>query len=261
MENITVVHSVHISRLLLPVATLGYILNTPAPFPNSSYSVEFYGPSISCDTPNNPAFTDRISKIIANHSNSAGNVTYVGFVPTASRSESTTPFAVKTWEDYAIEGLYRALNYTLVYTAPTLDTTAFEMDRGLGENSPATFFVVTPGKQGGQAKNTLKCQLYNSSYAINFTFDNGLPDITYKTERLNGVTTLAADDCHFGRQLHHCNPVTAYFSLMNGMGELLVGAQWHSGKGVYPTQRTDIGLTTLVESPDMNYFHYERPKC
>ncbi|KAI6775993.1 hypothetical protein HG530_002751 [Fusarium avenaceum] len=258
LENRTVVHSVLISRLLLPVATLGYILNAPAPFPNSSYSVEFYGPSISCETPNNRTFTDRISKIIANHSNSEGNVTYVGFVPYVSRS--TYPFVVKTWEDYAIEGLYVALNYTQDFAVPTLDTSGYEMDEEFSENNLVTFFVVTPGAQGRQAKNTLMCQLYNSSYAINFTFDNGLQKITYKTERLNGVTTLATENCRLGRQLHHCNLVTAYLSLMNAMGELLLGAQWYSGKGVYPTHGTEIGRTTLIESPDMNYFHYERPK-
>ncbi|KAH6957189.1 hypothetical protein DER45DRAFT_595857 [Fusarium avenaceum] len=206
LENRTVVHSVLISRLLLPVATLGYILNAPAPFPNSSYSVEFYGPSISCETPNNRTFTDRISKIIANHSNSEGNVTYVGFVPYVSRS--TYPFVVKTWEDYAIEGLYVALNYTQDFAVPTLDTSGYEMDEEFSENNLVTFFVVTPGAQGRQAKNTLM----------------------------------------------------SYLSLMNAMGELLLGAQWYSGKGVYPTHGTEIGRTTLIESPDMNYFHYERPK-
>lgn len=221
--------------------------------------MDFYGPTISCDTLKNSAFADRIDKTIANHTiySWAGNISYVGFVPT-SRNKSTSPTESEMWEDYAIEGLNRALDRTMSYEAPTVDVTAYETDRGLGGN-PATFYVVTPERMGVQANKTVECQLYNSSFAINFTFDNGLQDIKYNTERLNGVTALAADNCRLGRQLHRCNPVTAYFSLMNAMGDLLLGTQWHSGEGVYPTQRTSIGYTTLIETEDMHYFHYEKP--
>ncbi|QPC71977.1 hypothetical protein HYE68_002729 [Fusarium pseudograminearum] len=258
----SVSHIPHISRLLLPVATLGSILNIAAPFPNSSYSVDFYGPSISCETPNNRTFTESISKIIADHSNKEGNVTYVGFVP--SFPLPSTPFQNptnnKTREEYAIEGLRIVLNGTLVDRALTVDTTASHTNRRPGETIPAAFYVLTPNEVGGQVKNMIKCDLYNSSYSINFTFDNGLQHIKYKTEKLNEVSVLDSRECRFGEQLHGCNPVTAYLLLMNAMGGLLVGVKRHFMNNVYTAQRTMIGSTTLIESPDMHSFHHEKPK-
>ncbi|CEI63337.1 hypothetical protein FVEN_g132 [Fusarium venenatum] len=260
-SNTTVMHTAHISRLLLPVATLGFILNIPAPFPNSSYSVDFYGPSISCDTPDNRSFTDNVSKIIEDYSKLYGNVTYVGFVPTDSIYYTTPESSYgRTWEEYAIEGLHAALNSTRVDGAASLDITAYEMFRYQGKTDPASFYVVTPNRLSWRAENTIKCQLYNSSYSINFTFDNGLQDIKYKIEKLNGVTIRDGDECRFGRQLHRCNPVTAYLSLMNAMGGLLLGARWHTGNNAYGVQRTMIWSTTLDDLPDMHSFHREKPK-
>ncbi|GKU09518.1 unnamed protein product [Fusarium langsethiae] len=257
-ENRTVYHTTQISRIFLPVATLGSILNIHAPFPNSSYSVDFYGPSISCDPLQNRALTDRIRKVITDYSKFDGNVTYVGFVPTNERFPEF-PSDLETWDDFAIQGLYGALNHTLVDLAPTLDITANDQNL-VEENYPAAFYVATPDGQDWQAKNILKCQLYNASYSVNFTFDNGLQDIKHNNKRLNGVSAADAYECRFGKQLHECNPVTAYFSLMNAMGNLLVGAKWHAGNNVYGAQRTMIGSTTIIESPDMHSFYYEKPK-
>ncbi|CAF3623873.1 hypothetical protein SNK05_007562 [Fusarium graminearum] len=262
LEDRTISHTPHISRLLLPVATLGFILNIAAPFPNSSYSVDFYGPSISCETPKNRTFTDSINKIIADYSKFDGNVTYAGFVPSFPYPYATShnPTNIRTREEHAIEGLYRVLNGSLVDSAPTLDTTAYYPDRKSGETMPAAFYVLTPNKVGGQASNAVKCELYNSSYSINFTFDNGLQDIKYKIEKQNGVSILDAGECRFKKQLPSCNPVTAYLSLMNAIGAMLVGATWNIGNNVSAAQRTTIGITTLIESPDMHSFHYEKPK-
>jgi hypothetical protein len=220
--NRTVVHTTHISKILLPVATLGSILNIPAPFPNSSYSVEFYGPSISCDALNNSAFTERVNKVIANYSEvHSGNVTYVGFVP-FYLPDYLEPFTEsRTWEDCAIEGLHGSLNHSRLDLVPNVDATGYDMYQDLGVSYPTAFYVTTPDRQGWQARNTIKCQLYNSSYSMNFTFDNGLQDIKYKIKELNGVSALDGDECRMGRRLHHCNSVTAYLSLMNAMGDLL----------------------------------------
>ncbi|KAM0540054.1 hypothetical protein ACHAO7_011567 [Fusarium culmorum] len=220
--------------------------------------VDFYGPSISCGTPKNPELTDSIKKVIANYSTLDENATYVGFVPAYTRYPS--PTVVKTWEHFAIEGLHRALNYSLAFLAPTLDTTALEVDRRFGDISPAAFYITTPEREGWQAENTVKCELYNASYAINFTFNNGLQDIKYKTERLNEVTALAADDCRSGRQLDHCKPITSYFALMNAMGNLILGTHWKVGDGAHEAMRTTVAITTIIDSPDMHAFYYDKPK-
>ncbi|EYB28031.1 hypothetical protein FG05_35257 [Fusarium graminearum] len=236
-----------IYRLLLPVATLGSILNIAAPFPNSSYSVDFYGPSISCETPKNRTFTDSLSKVVAHYSKIVGNISYVGFVPSFPYPYGPllNPDA-RTWEVHAIEGLHRALNRTLYDDAPTLDETYEHGDRKSDKALSAAFYVLTAKKEGRQAENTVKCELYNSSYSINFTFDNGLQNIKYKTERVNGVSVLDVEE--------------SYLLLMDTIGDLLVGATWDAGNNVTGVQRTMAVITSVYESLHMHSFHQEKPK-
>ncbi|KAM0491840.1 hypothetical protein ACHAP8_010344 [Fusarium lateritium] len=167
---------------------------------------------------------------------------------------------MRKWEDVAIEGLHAALNETLVDEAPSLDTTPYELFRNWNKADPAAFYVVTPSGLNLQAENTIKCQLYNSSYSVNFTFDNGLQDIKYEIKILNGISVQDGSECRFGKQWQECNPVTAYLSLMNAIGGLLLGAKWHVGDNVYGAMRTRIGSTTLVDSPDMHTFYREKPR-
>jgi hypothetical protein len=187
-------------------------------------------------------------------------VTYVGFVP-FYLPDYLEPFTEsRTWEDCAIEGLHGSLNHSRLDLVPNVDATGYDMYQDLGVSYPTAFYVTTPDRQGWQARNTIKCQLYNSSYSMNFTFDNGLQDIKYKIKELNGVSALDGDECRMGRRLHHCNSVTAYLSLMNAMGDLLWGFKRHVGENAYTDHRTMIGSTTLIESPDMHTFYREKPK-
>ena len=63
------------------VTSQGSILQIVAPYPNCTYLVPFYGPSISCGptTTGNSSFQEEIGDVIVN----AGlvNITYVAFVP------------------------------------------------------------------------------------------------------------------------------------------------------------------------------------
>lgn len=203
------------------------------------------------------AFTDRVNRVITNHTGGLGNVSYVGFVP--SEGFTAPPTEDKMWEHYAILGLERAFHSTTSHSMPPVDTTPPKEYLGIADK-PATFYVVTSERMHVPANKIIECQLYNSSYAVNFTFDNGLQDIKYKTERHQGVTASHADDCRYTRQLYSCNPATAYFSLMNAIGDLLLGAQYFSRDGTYTVVRTKIGSTTLRDLPDVHsYYYFEKP--
>jgi len=246
--------SSHVIRTLLPVATLGTILPIAAPFPNSSYTLEFYGPTISCDSPEDDSFRESIKKII--HNDTVGDyVTYVSFVPFSEDMFSPDSQA-ETWYDYAIEGLMYALNDTLVYTTPPLDFTGNITDRDWGPQ-PATFYVLVPDRPNGHANRTIECQLHNATYSLNITFDNGLQDIKYKTKRLNGVSVYDTRTC-FPEPTSHCNQTNAYLTLMSAMGDMLFGTRRWTRK----TDRTRIGHTVLIDLTDMNYafLDNEEPK-
>lgn len=246
LEPLTV--SPHVMKTFLPVASLGRILAIPAPFPNSSYSLDFYGPTLSCDTP------DTLQRMINNDRLMASAFTYVGFVP-VSEYKPISASQGGQWYGYALEGLHEALNPEKMLSVNTLDYTANLTEQDPGGN-PATFYVTIPDRPSGRANKTIECQLYNATYSLDITFDNGLQDIKYKVERLNGVSVYDARDC-FSEPASHCNPVTAYLALMAAMGDMLVGIQFDYG-GI---RRTRIGHTVLTDSPDMHTIYYdEKPK-
>ncbi|KAH7186164.1 uncharacterized protein B0J16DRAFT_305840 [Fusarium flagelliforme] len=252
VEEDAVYVSTHISRLVTPVASLGSILPITAPFPNSSYSVGFYGPALSCDTPENDSFREAMERIVNVDRRSERHLTYAGFVP-VSENKSSSASEEGQWHGYAIEGLYNILDET--YYTPEIDFTANVTDRNPGGKS-ATFFVLTPDRPGGRANKTIECQLYNATYSANITFDNGLQDIKYKTEKLNGVSVYDTRDC-VSKPGSRCNPVTAYLTIMAAMGTIVVGTQRDGGF----TERTRISQTVLLDSPDMHMTYYdEKPK-
>ncbi|RFN48804.1 hypothetical protein FIE12Z_6859 [Fusarium flagelliforme] len=253
--------SSHVIRTLLPVATLGAILPIAAPFPNSSYSLEFYGPTISCDSPEDDSLRESIEEIINSdamsdrYAMSGDYMTYVSFVP-VSENMSLSASKSGIWRGDAIEGLMNALNDTLVYTTPALDFTANITEQNPGGN-PSIFYVLVPDRPSGHANRTIECQLHNATYSLNITFDNGLQDIRYKTKRLNGVSVRGTRDCR-PEPTSHCNQTNAYLTLMAAMGDMLFGTRRWSGR----TDRTRIGHTVLLDLPDMNYDHWgkEQPK-
>ncbi|CAG7558758.1 unnamed protein product [Fusarium equiseti] len=246
--------SPHVIKTLLPVASLGSILPIAAPFPNSSYSLDFYGPTLLCDTPENDSFREAIERLINNDRRMDTYLRYVSFVP-VSENKSSSASEEGQWYGYAIEGLHNVLDSSQVYWTPALDYTANVTDWNPGGN-PATFYVLTPDGPSGRANKIIECQLYNATYSVGITFDNGLQDIKYKTERLNGVSVYDARDC-FSQPASHCNPVTAYLTLMAAMGDMLIGTQREGGV----TYRSRIGQTVLIDSPDMHMPYYdEKPK-
>ncbi|KAI1053456.1 hypothetical protein LB506_012547 [Fusarium annulatum] len=232
--------SSYVSRVLLSVASLGSILTIPAPFPNSSYSIDFYGPSISCNTPRNATFAKLLGDTVKNETCCGNSVGYVGFVPSSNTIN-------RTMEGYALAGLRGAMNYSLISTVASIDQTA-------NATSSAKLYVVVPDKPASSsyimANKSIECALYNSSYAVNFTFDNGRQNITYKSKRLNGITSTDAG-LNQDTGSSQFNAAVAYIALMDSLGKLLLGSLGISHYGVMRATQTQIMSSILMDAKEM----------
>ncbi|EWG50755.1 hypothetical protein FVEG_09890 [Fusarium verticillioides 7600] len=235
--------SSYVSRVLLSVASLGSILTFPAPFPNSSYSVNFHGPSISCGTPRNATFAKLLAEAVKNETCCGNSAGYVGFVPSTNTVNSTE-------EGYALAGLRGAMNYSLISSQSTIDETANSINA-------SRLFVVVPDIRASNttisyimANKSIECALYNSSYAVNFTFDNGQQNISYKSKRLNGVRSSDAG-LNEDNDSDRFNAAVAYIALMDSLGKLLLGNLGISHYGVMQPIQTQIMSSVLMDAKEM----------
>ncbi|KAF4457781.1 hypothetical protein F53441_354 [Fusarium austroafricanum] len=228
--------SSYVSRILLSVASSGSILNIPAPFPNSSYTLDFYGPTISCGTPRNASLALFLSETVGNTSLFGGTGTgYAGFIPVDLGENATE-------SDLALWGLQQTMNGT--------DPDMFYDQTSVKTNEPAKLYVVVPkdGTFRTGAMEPIECQLYNSSFAVNFTFNNGRQNISYKSKRLNGVNYL--DMPNINERDAPSAPV-AYISFMDSLGRLLLGKLVTSHYGALAPHGTQIMSSVLMDTKEM----------
>jgi hypothetical protein len=152
-----------------------------------------------------------------------------------------------TEEGYALAGLRGAMNYSLISTVSSIDQTA-------NATSSAKLYVVVPDKPASSsyimANKSIECSLYNSSYAVNFTFDNGRQNITYKSKRLKGVTSIDAG-LNQDTGSSQFNAAVAYIALMDSLGKLLLGSLGISHYGVMRPTQTQIMSSVLMDAKEM----------
>ena len=233
-------------RLMSSITSQGAILQIPAPFPNCTYSIPFYGPSISCGpTPiGDTSFHEDVGKLI-NHYNTAGMIFYVGFVPKNLGGTGTAP------SDLAPVGL----NVTLGSPNDIVNPPFFDEE----SKDHARFYAATlkPGlnsnSRNNQTYETFECGLYNTSYVVDFTFNNGLQDIIVTNmTQLNGV--------YSGYELDQCGdwipgtcggPSKAYYSIMDAFSNQMIGYVENSYYGHPIGVRTQLMNSVLMETTEI----------
>lgn len=247
--------SSHVLRLLSAVASTGVILEIPAPFPNSSYSVDFSGPTISCGSPASNLLTRQIADIISNNTWYYNLVGYVGFVPSYLFSEYRRTNN-STGEDPILRGLRGALDLSGISSMPSYDQSH--------KTDAATFYVVVPPDTPypgtnmypyAPANKTIECALYNSSYSANFKFDNGKQTINFTTQKLHGVSMQDLDDCTV-EFVNHCPPTIPYISLLDALGKILLGVLQKSRNGSILPSMTQIMSSVLMDTQEMQPIRY-----
>lgn len=227
------------SRLLLSVASMGAMLDVPAPFANSSYAAEFVGPAVECGVPENASFVQQASEMVSNSTCCGNKVGYVGFAPSSSAGGSY--LFEGTAADYALLGLKGALNSSLVSSMSSFDSTY---------KGAAKFYVtVPPGPDDVyMANKTIQCALWNASYAVNFTFNNGEQAVSFTSTKLNQQSAEDATAC---TDISKCRGGIAYISLFDALGKLLLGSLSVSHYFVISPVRTQIISSVLMDSSEM----------
>lgn len=131
-----------ITRLASATSTSMYILPFSAPFPNSSYSVEFYGPSFRCQN---------LSTAVLDNSDN------LDFGDAGSLQEA--------W-DKTMNGTFNSgIDYVYVGVSP----------ENLSGVSMKSHLFITTDYFGAFEKwgQNYSCHYWNTSYALDFTFSNG----------------------------------------------------------------------------------------
>ncbi|KAM0418477.1 hypothetical protein ACHAPD_004836 [Fusarium lateritium] len=240
------VPSTYMSRLILSVVSLGSILTVPAPFPNSSYALEFYGPTISCYTPKNATFLKQVDKIIQEKDSYSATL-YAAFVPSFSPYRSYSKI-----EEYALQGLKDALNSSALSSPSYIDETS-------ATNADRLYVVVPSMAYPPKANTAIECQLHNASIALNFTFTNGQQNVKYKSKKLNSVTHVGKET-RYGEDLKHCNAAYAYGSLFSAMGQFLVGHLTENHYGRLFSTWTQIRSSVLMDTKEMQNVNKDTPE-
>ncbi|KAL7814198.1 hypothetical protein V8C44DRAFT_326045 [Trichoderma aethiopicum] len=240
--------SVAVARLVSSVASQGSILSIEAPHPNSSYSLSFYGPSLSCGPlGGNAAFHAAYDKTFkeaygSNWGMSNQAVTYFSFVPQTARDNKTGE-SIINWENRTLSGLQAIFApEDLSGSLATLDNTAKVADK----QARCRFFVAFP-TYGSFANRTIECGLYNSSYHVDLKFENGKQAIKIRNStRLNPVSVATT-----AGQGDHVLPQVAYVSIMDALGGTLMGKIVATRYGSLQPIRTQILSTVLTQASDM----------
>ncbi|PTB48336.1 hypothetical protein M431DRAFT_513743 [Trichoderma harzianum CBS 226.95] len=245
--------SVAVARLVSSVASQGTILPIQAPYANSSYSLDFYGPSLSCGPlGGNSAFHAAYDKTFQEAYGSIWGmsnqvVTYFSFVPQTARDNKTGDTIIN-WENRTLSGLRAIFDPQTILdlsgNLATIDDTASSADH----QARCRFFVGFP-TYGSFANRTIECGLYNSSYSVDLGFENGKQTINIRNlTRLNPVSVATVTG-----QGDHTLPEVAYVSIMDSLGGILMGKIIATRYGSLQPVRTQVLSTVLTQTHDMQY--------
>lgn len=247
-------------RVVNSVATQGTILPIEPPAVNSSWSVEFHGPSIVCDKVNQSVtayITQNVAQTInASQQDWPGSLPYADYsltrygylswAPEADNPMDSTPFVQNGSGTFT----QRLNNLGPIPTDPEDGSKIYSTPKQpMIDWTPLSLFVAifphsmeVPEQNEAQANvaaavqnsTILRCTLHNASYQANLTYTNGAQtiQITDKTvlngiSYLHGVTNIEGTGLSSNTTFMH-NPRVmeslSYQSIMDAFGKLLFGS-------------------------------------
>ncbi|KAK6080184.1 hypothetical protein SCUP515_03609 [Seiridium cupressi] len=260
---------VELKRLALSTANSGAIRALNPVHANSSYTLDFYGPSLKCDPyalkvpPGKPA-TWRPT------TSGKYTVKYYGSAPFNNGTANMTSLLP------LLESLYDVLDTsdpTRTYGTSSSPTGESEYYTGLDMLSTdgAKFFVFysptsatgygslgerTIANETATANRAMQCTLYNSSYQVEWSFQSGAQTIAVKKEeRLHTVSAISNYQTNATGPLEAYNfPTMNYQAVMHAVGQLVMGwldGEWAGGDGVTGNSRiTDTSLVYTRQFDD-----------
>ncbi|PVI04636.1 hypothetical protein DM02DRAFT_690836 [Periconia macrospinosa] len=208
-------------RLLTAVGSGASVIPVGAPYPNSSYSIQFYGPCLNCQS---------LDKALKSHD-------FDNFKQLTADNPSNNSDLSELWDQFGdikkdSDIYYKATapwnrNLILVATGPT----------------------NTADKTGGVS---LTCQLRNASYNVDFVFEQGVPSTTISSFELQPVLNYSTNT----KPIPELPPngLRAYLSMLLALSALLSGRfGWPNGLSSSGMTGGDIDVLTtgLMACPEI----------
>lgn len=239
-----------LTRLVVASSTTATILPITPPFTNATYEVKFYGPVVKCKDASGEvaaqiqAATER-ARFVADQSLMQLQNSYFGFVPDLSK-----------------EGLMA--NNGVVQVTNRSDTSGAlygSNEMWLGFNR----YFDNPDGSFTSRRHNLQCQLWNTSYHVNFRFVQGVQSVSWKAlEPLNLVPYPTGPS-----RTDQDEQDMAYTSFMWTLSDQLIGSVgFYSNIAAIPSSGasntfsqilTSLQETALLGSSDLqSFFDYNR---
>jgi hypothetical protein len=207
----------------------GSVVDIPAPFPNSTYSTEFYGPALRCDEILKGSSLWTNQSITVQNASAGGSEEYYYI-----SWPGTSPYP---WNI-------------------TNGATSFDPPTGL-QGSPVSLTVIGNTNaidNPGTANMTLiQCQLWNASYAAHFSYEDGVQNVSstissyvHTMDRILSVSAIALDYSYTYNW--------SYLAVMDVFQDYVTGSiffPFGDDLGGSPTITTSMIITSLVSSDEL----------
>jgi hypothetical protein len=232
-----------ISRITTATATNGKILGFTAPWPNSSYSLQFHGPVIRCQDAN--LTTANIIEALRDQvvHNSTGSIVeynnnYFAFVPNLSGlgNDLSSSNGVQITAQSRLQVPSNASNNLwMVFSRYARDVT--------GDISIVDCYIT--------------CSLYNASYNLDLSFNNGLQSVNVISIILLNVIEYPSNNALNTTDVQQQH---AYSAVFWAISDLIVGSMglFRTSSGnttvIFPEITTELERTSLLGSSDLYVF-------
>jgi len=257
-----------VSKIATATAAQGNILSFPAPYPNSTWDLDFAGPAIRCGDMDNRTKTQVIDQIVS----------YV-------RSEEcivSLEYLSWTPANHSYHLPMHILNDNRTFIHETVGPVSYDGESSV-RNATLTIYVMAfPGMKsyiqryaGGQEKRgvigvsqqianlkMISCKLHNATYRTNFSFSDGAQSVTVLNRSLHnhvyGVGTVVNREDHLYTEYAYDTTNVrrlAYQSVLDAFGQILVG-RLHTTLETKGLERvkTSIMSTILSETSELASF-------
>ncbi|EXJ86860.1 hypothetical protein A1O3_03814 [Capronia epimyces CBS 606.96] len=231
--------STGLDQLAQEGAVRGQILSRTAPAPNSSYSLQFFGPSIRCQPTADTVMSsfDAVfgcNLTVTNYTdNFCGfNYSYLAWTPDPT---VRVPFDTGS-----------VTNDSLDFRHDQSTCTDLSSIGGFAQE-PVMIYIGTFTDTGNWS--VLNCSLYNASYTTKVDYQESVETISTTTQPLNGLPLLPVE--------HHAESYSdlteaervgmSYQAVMESFGKIMVGGIWYSGDAPWEVEvdATSVLLTSL----------------
>ncbi|KAI0521717.1 hypothetical protein F5B22DRAFT_662048 [Xylaria bambusicola] len=279
--------SVEVEKVAIAVAAQGSILPIKPPAENSSWAIDFYGPSLNCGTMDDSVRSHVEPNIVSFLNNSdncnGGASTYLCWNPgpyseepvVYTRNTTSLPFQSGMYgDDEFVKGDNRG-PFTPIYITllPLIATDPC----GFVDGNPHH-----PPWQRLENASFFQCDLYNASYHVDFAYQSGIQNIAFEVDHSEAVPTVfqmfgPANDLGAGfspsDHLNNCDRLEeyeplaegpcifdtnllqrlSYTGILDGFRRLAVGSVSISGWDQTAEVDTSIFATSLIHAPELQY--------